>query len=131
MSPASLRAALDIGPAWRDRANEYLLVGRWEPAAKWAARGLKTFDENEEAYAVEQMNRCRYSLHVIRATAMGNLNDHGAAAKAWDVARGYATAEQLREFAALSAGAYVQVGRHEEVIRRLDEVAQAEPLVGR
>jgi tetratricopeptide (TPR) repeat protein len=111
-----------------DRANEYKLVGRWESAEKWAGRALKTLAENEDAYPVEQVNRYRFRLHSIRAQALDNLKDHEAAAKAWDVAREYGTAEELRLYAVLSAAAYAQVGRHEEVARRLEELAASGKL---
>lgn len=111
-----------------DRAKEYMLVGRWEPAEKWAAMGLKTLAENEEAYPIEQVNHYRYLLHSIRATALDGLKDHATAAKAWDAARQYGTAKELREFAVLSAPAYAKMGHHEEVAKRLDDLAKSDKL---
>ena len=111
-----------------DRAKEYRRIDRWEPAVKWAKLALKTLDENEEVYPLDQVIRLRYSLHAIAAVGLDHLKEFEAAVKQWDSAKKYANAELLRLFAVESASAYARVGRHDEAIRRLDELAKADKI---
>ena len=48
--------------------------------------------------------------------------------EAWETGRQFATADELRGFAVLSAGAYAKAGRHADAARRLDDLAKSDKL---